>query len=359
MTDRTTADNASVGTSLEVAVLIPCHNERGAVGRVVAEFRRHLPDATIYVYDNNSTDGTAAEALAAGAVVRHEPRQGKGAVVRRMFADIDADIYLMVDGDATYDAASAPRLVAGVVETGADMVVGVRRPDDSVANAFRPGHAFGNRMLTGIVRWFFGRGFTDMLSGYRAFSRRFVKSFPMRSGAFEIETELTIHALSLGLPAREVDTPFFERCDGTQSKLRTYTDGIRIMMMILRLMRDFKPLMFFGAIAGGFAALAVVLAIPLFVEYFETGLVPRFPTAVLVTGLAVSGLLMGVCGLILHNVAQLAIEAKQLAYLAAGRSPLAPRAAAPRLVGPAVEGRSATQEPVAPGLPSADPAGSG
>jgi glycosyltransferase involved in cell wall biosynthesis len=300
--------------SLRVAVLIPCYNEAAAIGQVVRAFREALPQAAIHVYDNNSTDRTVPEAQAAGALVGRETAQGKGHVVRRMFADIDADLYLMVDGDATYDAASAPKLIERLLADQLDMVVGTRV--EMAQEAYRPGHRFGNHLLTGSVRVLFGERFTDILSGYRAFSRRFVKSFPALSRGFEIETELTVHALELAMPVGEVATPYGARPEGSVSKLKTYTDGFRILRLIASLYRNEKPLQFFSLLSALLAALAVGLAIPLFLTYHATGLVPRFPTAILVTGMMVIAALGFACGLVLDTVTRGRKELKRLAYLA-------------------------------------------
>jgi hypothetical protein len=296
-----------------IAVLVPCYNEEAAIGGVVADFRAELPDAVIYVYDNNSTDRTAEVARAAGATVRRERRQGKGHVVRRMFADVEADIYVLVDGDATYDAPSAHAMIARLVEAGLDMVVAARRGDE---RAYRPGHRFGNRALTGFVARVFGSPFADMLSGYRVFSRRFVKSFPVLSSGFEIETELTIHALNLELPVAEIETPYFARPAGSVSKLSTWRDGMRILATIARLYRAERPLPFFAAIGSLLAAVAIMLAIPIFVTYAEQGIVPRLPTAILSTGLMILACLSGACGLVLDTVTRGRREMKMIAYLA-------------------------------------------
>jgi len=296
-----------------VAVLVPCFNEEIAIGKVVAGFQAELPHATIYVYDNNSTDRTIEVARAAGAVVRREVRQGKGNVVRRMFADIDADIYVLVDGDATYDAPSAPAMIERLVEDRLDMVVAVR-VDQSEA-AYRRGHRTGNRLLTAFVANVFGARFTDILSGYRVFSRRFVKSFPALSGGFEIETELVVHALELDIAVAEVETPYFARPEGSVSKLSTWRDGIRILATIVNLYRSERPLAFFSGIGISLAAVAVGLAIPIFVTYFEKGTVPRLPTAVLATGLMVLASLSVVAGLVLDTVTRGRREMKLLAYL--------------------------------------------
>lgn len=309
--------NLPIPDPVQVAVLVPCYNEEAAIATVVQAFREALPQADIYVYDNNSTDRTVAVAREAGARLGFESSQGKGHVVRRMFADIEADIYLMVDGDATYDAASAPRMVAMLVEQQVDMVVGCRT--ETQAEAYRPGHRFGNRLLTSSVRLLFGERFTDILSGYRAFSRRFVKSFPVLSEGFEIETELTVHALELSMPVAELATPYGARPEGSTSKLRTYADGFRILSLIARLYRNEKPLQFFSILSSLLAAAAIGLAIPVFRTYFATGLVPRFPTAILVTGMMVIAALGFTCGFILDTVTRGRKEMKKLAYLAIPR----------------------------------------
>jgi glycosyltransferase involved in cell wall biosynthesis len=296
-----------------VAVLVPCYNEAVAVAKVVKDFQKALPDATIFVFDNNSTDGTAEAARAAGAEVFMEKHQGKGFVVRRMFTDIEADIYVLVDGDATYDAPSAPAMIERLLADRLDMVV-ANRIDTEVA-AYRAGHRTGNMLLTGFVAWVFGPAFNDMLSGYRVFSRRFVKSFPVLSGGFEIETELTIHALELGLPAAEIDTPYYARPTGSTSKLNTWRDGFRILNMILALYRAERPLSFFSIIGLALAIVSIVLAIPIFITYVETGLVPRFPTAILSMGLMMLASLSGAVGLVLDTVSRGRRETKLLAYL--------------------------------------------
>ncbi|SEP04523.1 Glycosyltransferase involved in cell wall bisynthesis [Rhodopseudomonas pseudopalustris] len=297
-----------------VAVLVPCFNEEAAVATVVADFRRVLPDAAIYVYDNNSTDRTAEVAREAGAEVRRERRQGKGQVVRRMFADIDADVYLLVDGDATYDAASAPKMIAALIDEHLDMVVGSRI--DQARGAWRPGHRTGNLLLTGFLSAVFGQAFKDILSGYRVFSRRFVKTFPVLSDGFEIETELSVHALELAMPVREIETPYFERPHGSFSKLNTWRDGFRILGTILKLYRSEKPLRFFGSISLGLVMLSLGLATPVIVTYLETGLVPRLPTAVLSMGLMIVAVLSVSSGLVLDTVTRGRREMKLLAYLA-------------------------------------------
>ena len=297
----------------QVAVLIPCLNEESAIAKVIADFRASLPAALIFVYDNGSTDRTVEIARAAGAIVRKEPLKGKGNVMRRMFADIEADVYVLVDGDDTYDSESAPMLIEQLISNNLDMVNGARAESSELA--YRAGHRFGNRLLTGLVAWFFGARFSDMLSGYRVMSRRFIKSFPALASGFEIETELTVHALQLNLPIAEVTTPYRERPPASSSKLRTIPDGIRIMRMIMRLVREERPLEFFSTMAFAFAITAIVLSTPLLIEYLKTGLVPRLPTAVLSMGLMVMSLLSLTCGLVLATVTRGRIEAKRLQYL--------------------------------------------
>jgi glycosyltransferase involved in cell wall biosynthesis len=303
----------------EVAVLIPCYNEQKTIANVVQSFRQALPHADIYVYDNNSADETCDEARKAGAIVRRETTQGKGWVVRRMFADIDADYYVLVDGDDTYDASVAPGMVATLRDESLAMLVG-RRIHEST-EAYRPGHVLGNKLFTGSVAGLFGRSFTDILSGYRVFSRAFVKSFPVFSGGFEIETELTVHALTLGLPIAEVATNYKERPVGSASKLNTYRDGVRILWMIFKLFKNEKPLNFFAFLGALCLSLATLLAYPIVVTFVETGLVPRFPTAILATGLALYALIMFACGLILDTVTKGRREMKLLCYLNASRGP--------------------------------------
>jgi glycosyltransferase involved in cell wall biosynthesis len=298
---------------LRIAVLVPCYNEEAAVATVVADFRKALPAATIYVYDNNSKDRTIAVACAAGAEVRSETHQGKGHVVRRMFADIDAGVYVLVDGDATYDAPSAPAMIEKLLSEHLDMVVGLR-VDQSVA-AYRPGHRAGNWMLTAFLASVFGEAFKDILSGYRVFSRRFVKSFPVLSDGFEIETELSVHALELALPVAEIATPYYARPEGSFSKLNTWRDGIRILGTILRLYRTEKPLRFFTAIGVFLMLVSIGLAIPIVITYLEEGVVPRLPTAVLSTGLMIVAVLLISSGLVLDTVTRGRREMKLLAYL--------------------------------------------
>jgi len=302
--------------SESVAVLIPCYDEEAAIASVVSGFRAALPAATIYVFDNNSRDNTAAVAGAAGAVVRNVALPGKGNVVRRMFADVEADVYVLVDGDGTYDAASAPAMVSRLVHEHLDMVVGGR--DGGGEAAYRRGHRLGNRLFTGAIAWLFGRGFTDVLSGYRVFSRRFVKSFPALAEGFEIETELTVHALELRMPVGEVPTPYKERPEGSQSKLNTWRDGYRIFSTILRLFQRERPFLLFGSLSVALAATAVIIAFPLLLTYLETGLVPRFPTAILASAMMLLAALLAACGFILDTVTLGRQEMKRLTYLATG-----------------------------------------
>ena len=297
-----------------VAILVPCYNEAVAIAQVVRDFRTALPEAEIYVFDNNSSDETSTIARTNGAQVQQVALQGKGHVVRRQFADVDADVYLMVDGDDTYHAASAPALVRCLLEGHHDMVVGVRQAQ--ATEAYRSGHAWGNRMLTGFLSWLFGRNCRDILTGYRAFSRRFVKSFPVLSAGFDIETELTVHALEMKMSVGEVDTPYKERPEGSFSKLSTYKDGLRILRTMLRLFSAERPLVFFGVISLALALLSVALMVPVVAEYLRTGLVPRLPTAVLATGIMLAALLGATVGLVLDTVTRGRRETKMLAYLA-------------------------------------------
>ncbi len=297
-----------------VAVLIPCCNEAAAIGAVVGAFRAALPGAVVYVYDNNSADATAALARAAGAVVRQERMQGKGHVIRRMFADVEADVYVLVDGDGTYDAGAAPRMVALLRTQGLDMVTGTRV--SQIEAAWRRGHRLGNALLAGLVRRIFGDRVTDMLSGYRVFSRRFVKSFPALSGGFETETEFTVHALELRMPVGELATAYRDRAAGSASKLRTFRDGARILRLIVLLVKEERPLGFFGGCALVLAGLGVAAGGPVIATYLRTGLVPRLPTAVLATGLMLLAALALACGLILDTVTRGRRELKRLHYLA-------------------------------------------
>ncbi|MEE2878067.1 MAG: glycosyltransferase [Pseudomonadota bacterium] len=296
-----------------IAVVLPCYNEAATIASVIEAFRSALPDAEIYVFDNNSTDGTAEIARRAGASVRSETRQGKGYVVQRIFADVEADIYVMADGDGTYDAALAPTLVELMKRNHVDMVVGTRA--NVTKDAGRGGHAFGNRIFNMLFNAMFGRQFTDIFSGYRVFSRRFAKSFPAVSGGFEIETEMSVHACQIGVPTLERPTPYGVRPEDSTSKLRTFRDGFRILGLFLTLAKETRPAAFFGAIGLILAFVALGLAAPLAVTYLETGLVPRMPTAILATGLVVIGTVSTVCGLILDSLARSRVEAKRSVFL--------------------------------------------
>ncbi|HTI01619.1 MAG TPA: glycosyltransferase [Acidisoma sp.] len=319
MPTATTSEVApSAATAPQIAVLVPCRDEALTIGTVIRAFQSALPAARIHVYDNASTDGTAAIAAEAGALVRQEMRPGKGHVVRRMFAEIEAEAYVLVDGDGTYDAADAPEMVRLLLEDGLDMVTGVRV--DSSPASYRPGHRFGNRVLTAIVRSVFGDRISDMLSGYRVFSRRFVKSFPALSTGFETETEFTVHALELGLPLGEVRTRYSERPEGSASKLRTWRDGVRILHTIVNLVREERPLMFFSACGAAAILIGVALAVPVVAQYMANGLVPRLPTAILAACLELLGFLSLFSGLILDSVARGRKEAKRIAYLAVSRT---------------------------------------
>ena len=300
--------------SPKIAVLLPCYNEEAAIAQTVGGFRAALPSAMVYVYDNNSRDRTREVAAAAGAVVRTERQQGKGHVVRRMFADIDADVYVMADGDLTYDPKAAPAMVDLLVADQLDMVVGTRRHQEK--DAYRGGHVLGNRVFTGLLSSLFGRSFSDIFSGYRVFSRRFVKSFPVLSEGFEIETEMSVHALELRMPVGEIETSYGARPEGSQSKLSTYSDGWRILKTIGTLYRVERPTLFYGGLGAMLLAAAVVLAVPLVVTYVHTGLVPRFPTAILVTGMTIVAVLCFFTGLILDTVTRGRREVRRLAYLA-------------------------------------------
>ena len=296
-----------------IAVLVPCYNEEAAIAAVVRDFRRVLPGAVIYVYDNNSSDQTAARAREAGAVVRLEARQGKGNVVRRMFADVEADVFVLVDGDDTYDAAAAPELIDKLLRESLDMVNAARRT--SAAAAYRTGHRFGNWLLSTLVAALFGNRLTDLLSGYRVFSRRFVKSFPALATGFETETELSVHALQMRMPVAEVVTAYRERPPGSASKLNTYKDGVRILRTIMQLVKEEKPLAFFSVISALLAATSLLLGVPVTIEFMHTGLVPRLPTALLAASIAILSFLGFACGLILDTVSRGRMEAKRLAYL--------------------------------------------
>jgi len=296
-----------------IAVLLPCYNEEAAIGQVIAGFRKALPAAVIYVYDNNSRDKTVEKARKAGAIVRTERMQGKGHVVRRMFADVDADIYIMADGDLTYDPKAAPAMVEQLLAEELDMVVGTRQHE--AKDAYRGGHVLGNRLFTGLLSRLFGRSFSDIFSGYRAFSRRFVKSFPVLSSGFEIETEISVHALELRMPVGEVETAYAARPEGSQSKLSTYSDGWRILKTIVTLYRVERPTLFYGGIGALLLALALVLSVPLVLTYLQTGLVPRVPTAILVTGMTIVAVLCFFTGLILDTVTRGRREVRRLHYL--------------------------------------------
>ena len=300
--------------SPRIAVLLPCYNEEAAIGATVEGFRKALPGATVYVYDNNSRDRTKEVAAAAGAVVRTETQQGKGHVVRRMFADIEADVYIMADGDLTYDPEAAPEMARMIAADRLDMVVGTRKHD--AAEAYRGGHVIGNRIFTRLLSGLFGRSFTDIFSGYRVFSHRFVKSFPVLSEGFEIETEMSVHALELRMPVGEIETRYLARPEGSHSKLSTFRDGWRILKTIVTLYRIERPVLFFGGIGAILVAAALILALPLVFTYLETGLVPRFPTAILATGMTIVAVLSFFAGLILDTVTRGRREVRRLAYLA-------------------------------------------
>jgi glycosyltransferase involved in cell wall biosynthesis len=304
----------NIAASPRIAVLLPCYNEEAAIAATVAGFRAALPGATVYVYDNNSRDRTREIAAEAGAVVRSERQQGKGHVVRRMFADVDADVYVMADGDLTYDPQAAPAMVDLLLAEQLDMVVGTRRHE--AKQAYRGGHVLGNRLFTGLLAGLFGRSFSDIFSGYRVFSRRFVKSFPVLSSGFEIETEISVHALELRMPVGEVETIYAARPEGSESKLSTFSDGWRILRTIVTLYRVERPALFYGTIGALLLIAAVLLAIPLVVTYMHTGLVPRVPTAILVTGMTIVAVLCFFAGLILDTVTRGRREVRRLAYLA-------------------------------------------
>ena len=307
------AEARPLAASPRIAVLLPCYNEEAAIAQTIIRFKAALPEAEVYVYDNNSSDRTREVAAAAGAIVRAERMQGKGHVVRRMFADVEADIYVMADGDATYDASAAPELVRKLIDEQLDMVVGARQSE--VEKAYRRGHRLGNRLFTTLLASLFGRTFSDIFSGYRVFSRRFAKSFPALSRGFETETEISVHALELAMPVGEVVTAYGARPEGSHSKLSTWRDGWRIMRTIIHLFRIERPVIFYGSFSLFLAALAIVLSIPLAVTYLETGLVPRFPTAILATGLMILAALSFFAGLILDTVVRGRREIRRLHYL--------------------------------------------
>jgi len=298
----------------KIAVLLPCYNEGLSIRKVVEDFRKELPEATIYVYDNRSSDNTQDEARAAGAVVRTEQWPGKGNVVRRMFSDIDADIYLMADGDGTYDSSDAPQMIQRLLDENLDMVVGTRR--NVYKNAHRMGHGLGNRLFNRMYRSLFGPLFNDIFSGYRVFSRRFVKSFPAISSGFEIETEMSVHASQLRMPIAEIATDYGARQEGSVSKLRTVRDALRIMFTFLILFKEIRPARFFGVLSIVLFVTAIILALPLLFTYLETGLVPRFPTAILATGLVLMAGIFTISGLILDSVARGRLEQKRMWYVA-------------------------------------------
>lgn len=302
-------------TNPNIAVLIPCHNEALTIGQVIQDFRTACPMATIYVYDNNSTDNTVETAKAAGAIVRQETSKGKGHVVRRMFADIEADIYVMVDGDATYDATAAPRMITKLQDERLDMVVGTRVEAESSGRAYRRGHRLGNKLFTQLIAWLFGQSFSDVFSGYRVFSRRFVKSFPAESRKFEIETELTIHSLEQRLPTAEIKTAYIERAVGSVSKLNSYQDGVKILFKIMQLLKETRPFLFFSSIFITLTISSLALFFPVLISYVKTGLVARFPTAFLSMGLMLLAFMSLACGIILDNVCRSRRALFRLFYL--------------------------------------------
>ena len=302
------------GTELRIAAIVPCHNEEASVGKVVSDLKAAVPGIVVYVYDNLSTDASAEKALAAGAIVRRENVKGKGNVVRRAFADVEADIYVMIDGDDTYDAAAAPRMIETLLDGPYDHVLGVRKQIPGT-DAYRAGHETGNRVLNGVVGWVFGENVTDMLSGYRVFSRRFVKSFPAVSREFEVETELTVHSLHLRVPQTSVSVGFRDRPPGSVSKLRTYHDGFRILSLIFGLARHERPVAFYGLFGALSWVVALVLAVPIVIEFWETGLVPRFPTLFLAFTLVMVGCLAWTSGLILDGIRRSRHESARLMYL--------------------------------------------
>ena len=303
--------------NLGIAVLIPCLNEEPAVEAVVRDFHRALPSATIYVYDNGSTDRTREVARDAGAIVRIEPQRGKGNVVRRMLADVDADLYVIVDGDGTYDAATAPEMIERLVENNLDMVVATRT--DAPGETFRKGHKAANEGFATLIQTLFGHRLIDLFSGYRVLTRRFVKSFPGYSSGFEVETELAIHALSMKIPMEEIPAPFGHRAPGSESKLSTFGDGMRVLRVVFYFLKEVRPFLFFVTVAGILAVLSLIIAYPVFVTYAETGLVPRFPTAILASAIMLLAFLSFACGLILDSVAAGRWETKRRAYLAEPR----------------------------------------
>ena len=304
-----------MSTDTRVVAIVPCHNEEVAVGKVVADLKQAVPGIDVYVYDNRCTDKTAEVARLAGAIVRTESRPGKGNVVRRAFADLDADVYLIIDGDDTYDAAAAPEMIRALLEGPLDHVLGVRMASSEEPTAYRPGHETGNRLFNRLVGFLFGEEVTDMLSGFRVVSRRFVKSFPALSREFEIETELTVHAMSLRVPQVEVPVGFRDRSEGSESKLRTYHDGFRILRLIGTLFQHERPLVFYGVFSAALTVLALVLGLPVVWEYAQTGEVPRFPTAILASSLVIIAMLGQVVGLVLNGGLRARREAARLEYL--------------------------------------------
>ncbi|MDP9821749.1 hypothetical protein J2S59_001558 [Nocardioides massiliensis] len=309
------ADGAHAWAELRVAAIIPCHNEAGAIEKVVRDLKHHVAGIDVYVYDNCSTDGTVEEAARAGAIVRHEPLKGKGNVVRRAFADVEADVYLLIDGDDTYDPAAAPAMITTLIEGNYDQVLGIRQQLAEAAGAYRPNHEWGNRVLNGVVGAIFGSNVGDMLSGYRVFSRRLVKSFPAVSREFEIETELTVHTLSLRAPTTTRPVGFRERAAGTESKLRTYRDGFKILGLILTLTRHERPMAFYGAVAALHMMLAVALGTPVIAQFLQTGMVPRMPTMATAIALGIVACLSITAGLILDGMRKTRHELSRLVYL--------------------------------------------
>lgn len=310
---------------LKIAVLLPCYNEEQTIAAVVSDFRRAIPQAEIYVFDNASTDRTSFMAQAAGASVIRETHKGKGHVVRRMFAEVEADVYLMADGDGTYDAASAPELIALMLRERADMAIGARA--NIIQDAGRKGHAFGNRLFNSLYKRLFSNDYKDIFSGYRVFSRRFVKSFPALSKGFEIETEMSVHASELAMPVVEIELPYGKRPEGSTSKLNSVRDGLKILRTFVRLLKETHPVRFYGSLALCAMLLSLGLGAPIIMTYMETGLVPRFPTAILSMGLALMAVILSACGMILDSVAQGRIETKRLAYLMQPALRTAPRSA--------------------------------
>lgn len=316
-----TESSAVTNSDLRIAAIVPCYNEEAAIATVVADLKAAVPGIDVYVYDNNSTDRTSEVAAQAGAIVRFEPRKGKGNVVRRAFADVDADIYLMIDGDDTYEAAAAPHMIDLLVRENLDHVLGCRQ-DDKDNSAYRPGHAQGNKAFNSLVSFLFGETVTDMLSGYRVFSRRFVKSFPALSRHFEIETELTVHSMALRIPQREYGVGFKDRPEGSESKLSTFKDGFRILSLIGRLLAHERPSFFYGLGAIFCFILALLFGLPVVWEYMHTGLVPRLPTAVLASSLGMIGVLLGMVGMIQNGILKARQEATRLIYLQLPSTPI-------------------------------------